>query len=104
MVTHICEKCGKEFTQKGHYTKDTIEKSFCMFECGIEEIIEKTVAKKIDDNDLHNAIEKTTSSEPVFHYENPVGISHATNSNNILLDPDTRMGSRRTKGFYTRIY
>ena len=49
MVKYSCEKCGKEFTQKGHYTKHTTKKNPCVFESKIEEMIEKVVAKKIDD-------------------------------------------------------
>ena len=26
MVKYSCEKCGKDFTQKGHYTKHTTKK------------------------------------------------------------------------------
>jgi len=46
MVKYSCEKCGKEFTQKGHYTKHTTKKIPCVFESKIEEMIEKVVAKK----------------------------------------------------------
>ena len=49
MVKYSCEKCGKEFTQKGHYTKHTTKKNPCVFESKIEEMIEKVVAKKIHD-------------------------------------------------------
>jgi DNA-cytosine methyltransferase len=49
MVKYSCEKCGKEFTQKGHYTKHTTKKKPCIFESKIEEMIEKIVAKKIDE-------------------------------------------------------
>lgn len=52
MVKYSCEKCGKEFTQKGHYTKHTTKKNPCVFESKIEEMIEKVVAKKI--NELSN--------------------------------------------------
>jgi DNA modification methylase len=47
MVKYSCEKCGKEFTQKGHYTKHTTKKNPCVFESKIEEIIEKVVAEKM---------------------------------------------------------
>ena len=49
MVKYSCEKCGKEFTQKGHYTKHTTKKNPCVFESKIEEMIEKVVAKKINE-------------------------------------------------------
>ena len=46
MVKYSCEKCGKEFTQKGHYTKHATKKNPCVFESKIEEMIEKAVSKK----------------------------------------------------------
>ena len=49
MVKYNCEKCGKEFTQKGNYTKHTTKKKPCVFESKIEEMIEKVVAKKINE-------------------------------------------------------
>ena len=49
MVKYSCEKCGKEFTQKGHYTKHTTKKNPCVFESKIEEMIEKVVARKINE-------------------------------------------------------
>jgi len=49
MVKYSCEKCGKEFTQKGHYTKHTTKKIPCVFESKIEEMIEKVLAKKINE-------------------------------------------------------
>ena len=47
MVKYSCEKCGKDFTQKGHYTKHTTKKNPCVFESKIQEIIEKVVAEKM---------------------------------------------------------
>ena len=38
MVKYSCEKCGKEFTQKGHYTKHTTKKNPCVSESKMEEI------------------------------------------------------------------
>ena len=49
MVKYSCEKCGKDFTQKGHYTKHTTKKNPCVFESKMEEMIEKVVAKKINE-------------------------------------------------------
>jgi hypothetical protein len=61
MVKYSCEKCGKEFTQKGHYTKHTTKKNPCVFESKIEEIIEKIISKK-----LMNIVydEKCNTEEP----------------------------------------
>ena len=38
MVKYSCEKCGKEFTQKGHYTKHINKKNSCISESKIKEI------------------------------------------------------------------
>ena len=49
MVKYSCEKCGKEFTQKGHYTVHINKINPCVIESKIEEIIEKAVSKKMDE-------------------------------------------------------
>jgi len=49
MVKYNCLKCGKEFNQKIHYTTHLNKKNPCIFENKIEEIIEKTVTKKINE-------------------------------------------------------
>jgi len=48
MVKYNCEKCGKEFLQKGHYTKHTTKKNPCVYESKLTEIIEEVVTKKLD--------------------------------------------------------
>jgi site-specific DNA-cytosine methylase/intein/homing endonuclease len=47
MVKYSCEKCGKEFTQKGHYIKHSTKKNPCVVESKMKEIIEKVVAEKL---------------------------------------------------------
>ena len=37
MVIYSCEKCGKEFKQKGHYTKHWNKKNPCVVESKIKE-------------------------------------------------------------------
>ena len=49
MVKYSCEKCGKEFSQKGHYTKHANKKNPCVSESKIKEIIEKLVVDKINE-------------------------------------------------------
>ena len=39
MVKYNCDKCGKEFTQKSHYTKHINKKNPCVYEENIEKII-----------------------------------------------------------------
>jgi hypothetical protein len=58
MVKYSCEKCGKEFTQKGHYTKHISKKNPCVFESKIKEMIEMVIVKRlnelIDNDDKHD--------------------------------------------------
>jgi DNA (cytosine-5)-methyltransferase 1 len=49
MVKYSCEKCGKEFTQKGYYTKHLTKKNPCIVEGKIEENIENVVEKKMNE-------------------------------------------------------
>lgn len=49
MVKYSCEKCGKDFTQKGHYTKHINKKNPCVIESKVKEIIEKVVSEKINE-------------------------------------------------------
>jgi DNA (cytosine-5)-methyltransferase 1 len=43
MVNYNCEKCGKDFTQKGHYTKHINKKNPCVIESKVKEIIKKVM-------------------------------------------------------------
>jgi len=52
MVIYSCEKCGKEFSQKGHYTKHLNKKNPCVAESKVKEIIDKVVEEKL--NKLNN--------------------------------------------------
>ena len=45
MVAYSCEKCGKSFKQKGHYTKHLQRKTPCN---NIKDNIEKIVDNKIN--------------------------------------------------------
>jgi len=38
MVKYTCEKCGKEFNQKGHYTRHINKKKTCLIEKVVSEI------------------------------------------------------------------
>lgn len=75
MVKYSCEKCGKEFTQKGHYTKHITKKNPCVFESKIEEMIEKVVAKKINEliktenHDKCNIEEQPKTEVKIIHEE-----------------------------------
>jgi DNA (cytosine-5)-methyltransferase 1 len=47
MVNYSCEKCGKEFSQKGHYTKHLNKKNPCVVESKVKEMLDKVVDEKI---------------------------------------------------------
>ena len=42
-----CEKCGKEFNQKSHYTTHTNKKNPCVIESKIKELIDNAVKEKL---------------------------------------------------------
>jgi site-specific DNA-cytosine methylase/uncharacterized C2H2 Zn-finger protein len=48
MVKYNCDKCGKEFDQKSHYTKHTNKKNPCVYGENIEKMIEKKVDEKVE--------------------------------------------------------
>ena len=47
MSTHSCEKCGKEFNSKSHYTQHTKRKTPCVHESKMKELIDKSVEAKL---------------------------------------------------------
>jgi len=58
MVIYSCEKCGKTFKQKGHYTKHLQRKTPCD---NIKDKIENIVEKKVDElvkAKLQNLVDK----------------------------------------------
>jgi DNA modification methylase len=57
MVKYSCEKCGKDFTQKGHYTKHVNKKNPCVMESKVKEIIEKVIVEKMNEVKCKNVVE-----------------------------------------------
>jgi DNA adenine methylase len=63
MGKYNCEKCGKEFNQKSHYTTHTNKKNPCVIESKIKEMIDNAVKeklieiKKTSPSDIINTIE-----------------------------------------------
>ena len=63
MGKYTCEKCGKEFSQKSHYTTHNNKKNPCIIESKIQELITHAVKeklielKKTSPNDIINNIE-----------------------------------------------
>jgi len=52
MVIYSCEKCGKQFSQKGHYNKHMNKKLRCVNETKLKEIIGVVVNEKL--NEINN--------------------------------------------------
>jgi adenine-specific DNA-methyltransferase len=52
MVFYSCEKCGKQFSQKGHYNKHINKKLPCINEIKLKEIIDMVVNEKL--NQINN--------------------------------------------------
>ena len=48
MVKYSCEKCGKEFTQKGHYTKHINKKNPCVIALRFTIFITSPVSRFLD--------------------------------------------------------
>ena len=48
MTKNSCEKCGKEFNSKSHYTQHQKRKTPCVNESKIKELIDKSVEEKLN--------------------------------------------------------
>ena len=67
MSKYTCEKCGREFKQKGHYTTHLNKKNPCVNELKIKEIVDKAVEEKISkikNNIIFDIVEDETIIEP----------------------------------------
>ena len=63
MGKYNCEKCGKEFKQKSHYTTTTNKKNPCVVESKIKELIDNAVKEKLIE------IKKTSPSDIINNIE-----------------------------------
>ena len=71
MGKYNCEKCGKEFNQKSHYTTHTNKKNPCVIESKIKEMIDNAVKEKLKElnNDkMFVENENTTNTEQTYKY------------------------------------
>ena len=64
MGKYNCEKCGKEFNQKSHYTTHINKKNPCVVESKIKEIIDNAVKEKLIE------IKKNSSTDIEIDYDN----------------------------------
>ena len=63
MVNYSCEKCGKQFSQKGHYTKHLNKKNPCVVESKVKEMLDKVVEEKLNKLDLNKIDDKEETIE-----------------------------------------
>jgi len=63
MGKYACEKCGKEFNQKSHYTTHIHKKNPCVIESKIKEMIDNAVKEKLIE------IQKTSPNEIINNIE-----------------------------------
>src|SRR6056300_1450788 len=66
MGKYNCEKCGKEFNQKSHYTAHANKKNPCVVESKIKEMIDNAVKEKLIE------IEKASSNDTINNNENDI--------------------------------
>ena len=63
MVFYSCEKCGKQFSQKGHYNKHINKKLPCVNETKLKEIIGVVVNEKLNEIKNNNKIDSFISKD-----------------------------------------
>ncbi len=66
MGKYACEKCGKEFNQKSHYTTHLNKKNPCVVESKIKEMIDVAVKEKLVE------IKKTNTSKSIIIEEDDI--------------------------------
>ena len=54
MVKYTCEKCGREFQQKGHFTRHNTKINPCIQESKLNEIIDEKVKNALSENGLEH--------------------------------------------------
>tara|TARA_R110002073_G_scaffold461_3_gene4038 strand:- start:1449 stop:2438 length:990 start_codon:yes stop_codon:yes gene_type:complete len=89
MVNYSCEKCGKEFSQKGHYTKHLNKKNPCVVESKVKEMIDKVVEEKLnkEEQNLEDLVANNTllDEEKNHKYTNQDNINSEINEANYKL-------------------
>lgn len=70
MGKYTCEKCGKEFNQKSHYTTHLNKKNPCVVESKIKEMIETAVQEKLVEIKKAKPIEFEIIDEDDIIYDN----------------------------------
>ena len=70
MGKYTCEKCGKEFNQKSHYTTHLNKKNPCVVESKIKEMIDIAVKEKLVEIKKAKPIEFGIIDEDDIIYDN----------------------------------
>jgi len=70
MSKYACEKCGKEFKQKSHYTSHINKKNPCVIESKIKEMIDNAVKEKLVEIKKTSQIEFEIIDEDGIIYDN----------------------------------
>ena len=80
MVNYSCEKCGKTFSQKGHYTKHLNKKNPCVVESKIKEMLDKVVEEKLNNrkNNEKITIDTSTFNEIKKYYDETLNTDKST--------------------------
>ena len=80
MVNYSCEKCGKEFSQKGHYIKHLTKKNPCVFESKIKEMLDKVVEEKLNNrkNNEKITLDSSTFNEIKKYYDETLNTDKST--------------------------
>ena len=66
MGKYNCDKCGKEFTQKSHYTTHVNKKNPCVVESKIRELIDNAVKEKLIEIEKSSSLHHCTFKTPTF--------------------------------------
>ena len=78
MVNYSCEKCGKEFNQKGHYTRHVNKKNPCVLDSKLEEILCKVVQEKLNISNKKITIDTSNFNEIKKYYDETLNIDKTT--------------------------
>jgi tRNA1(Val) A37 N6-methylase TrmN6 len=69
MTKNSCEKCGKDFNSKSHYTQHQKRKNPCVSESKIKELIEKSVEEKLQKLYIPSVIPMTETETKTYTIE-----------------------------------
>jgi DNA adenine methylase len=86
MGKYACEKCGKEFNQKSHYTSHQNKKNPCVAENKIKEMIDNAVKEKIGKIKKASPIEFDIIDDKILIYDNKL-VKHVSSKKPTIPKP-----------------